>query len=153
MSTMDLSRRSPAIACRAIKPRINLALITFDLKAARPALVNFDEVGRALLWRIQREVFANPNDAALRQLLDQVLAMSSVSDDWREVDLSIRPSPAVVVHLSAGKQNSRFLTTVTAFHAPRSVWLDELRIETWFPCDTETSVACHEMAVASEPEK
>lgn len=31
---------------------------------------------------------------------------------------------------------------VTAFQAPQSVLLDEVRIETWFPSDIATADAC-----------
>lgn len=121
---------------------LNLARLTFDSEGARPALINFDQVGRFLLWRLQREVLANPDDAQLRELLDDLLAEPTVADDWREADLTVPSSPALVVHLRAGGQDLRFVTMVTAFQAPQDVLLDELRIETWFPSDAATAEAC-----------
>jgi hypothetical protein len=41
-----------------------------------------------------------------------------------------------------GAQELRFVTTITAFQAPQTVSLDELRIETWYPCDAATAAAC-----------
>jgi len=121
---------------------LNLARLTFDPQGARAAVVNFDEVGRALLWRIQREVLAEPDHGPLRELLDELLAMPTVDDDWRDADLTIPASPALVVHLRAGEHDLRFLTMVTALQAPQMVMLDELRIETWFPADDATTEAC-----------
>lgn len=119
----------------------NLARMTFDPEGVRPFVVNFDEVGRALLWRLQREVLADPNDRALRGLLEDLLAMPSVSPDWRRVDLSVPSDPALVVHLRRGALDLRFLTMVTAFQAPQNVAVEELRVETWFPVDPETAAA------------
>ncbi len=134
----DLPRSDPA--------GLNLARLTFDPKGARPALVNFDEVGRAFLWRLQREVLAEPDDGPLRELLDELMAMPTVADDWREADLSVPSSPALVIHLRAGDHDLRFVTMVTALQAPQAVQLDELRIETWFPSDAATAEACRAMA-------
>ena len=129
-------------------PGLNLARLTFDPAGAQKALVNFDQVGRDLLWRLQREVLADPDDGPLRDLLDELLAMPTVADDWRDADLTVPSSPALIVHLRAGGLDLRFLTTVTAFQAPQAVQLDELRIETWFPVDEATADACRRLASA-----
>ena len=149
---VDVNQGAMALFSRVVDPSVlmkqplNLARLTFDPKGAQPALVNFDEVGRALLWRLQREVLADPDDGVLRSLLDEVLAMPTVSEDWREADLSVPASPALVVHLRLEGRDLRFVTMVTAFQAPQSIALDELRIETWFPHDPETAALCHHWA-------
>jgi transcriptional regulator with XRE-family HTH domain len=120
---------------------LNLARWTFDPQGAQPHLVNFNEVGRALLWRIQRELLADPDDGALRTLLDQLLLMPTVRADWREVDLTIPSDPALVVHLRRKELELRFLTMVTAFQAPQNVAVEELRVELWFPYDDTTAQA------------
>lgn len=125
----------------AAKAGLNLARLTFDPAGAQPALVNFAEVGRELLWRIQREVLAE-RDGPLRALLDDILALPTVADHWRDVDLSVPSSPALIVHFRARGRDLKFITTVTAFQAPQAVLLDELRIETWFPYDSATAEAC-----------
>lgn len=116
----------------------NLAEFTFDPNGARPFISNFDEVGRELLWRMQREVLSAPDNTRLRRALDNVLAMPTVNKDWRKADLSEPSSPTVGIHFRAGAHELRFVTTVTAFHAPQLVTLDELRIETWYPADVDT---------------
>ncbi len=121
---------------------LNLARLTFDPDGARPFLVNFDEVGRELLWRIQREVLADPDDGEMRDLLDELLAMPTVDPDWRQVDFLVPSDPALVLHLRAGDLDLRFLTMVTAFQAPQNVAVEHLRIETWFPYDDATAEAC-----------
>lgn len=123
---------------------LNLARLTFDPNGARPHVVNFDDIGRELLWRIQREVLADPDDGELRELLDDLLALPTVAHDWRTVDLVRRSEPALVIHLRIGGQDLRFLTMITAFQAPQNVAVEQLRIETWFPYDDATAAACED---------
>ncbi len=105
---------------------LNLARLTFDPDGAQPSLANFDDVGRKLLWRIQREVLADPDDGEMRQLLDELLAMPTVDPHWRQVDLRVPSDPALVLHLRHGTDELRFLTTVTAFQAPQNVAVEHL---------------------------
>lgn len=128
---------------------LNLARLTFDPDGAQPLLANFDQVGRELLWRIQREVLADPDDGEMHELLDELLAMPTVDPDWRRVDLSVPSDPALVLHLRAGGLDLRFLTMITAFQAPQNVAIEHLRIETWFPYDSATAEAC--AGLAGEP--
>lgn len=130
---------------------LNLARATFDPRGAQPYLVNFDELGRALLWRLQRELLADPDDAEVRALLDELLAMPTVGASWREVDLSVAADPALVVHLRRDQLELRFLTMITAFQAPQNVAVEDLRIEMWLPHDEETVAAMHGLASAILP--
>ncbi|MBM3664095.1 MAG: helix-turn-helix transcriptional regulator [Actinobacteria bacterium] len=124
---------------------LNLARLTFDPAGAQPYLANFDEVGRQVLWRIQREVLADPGNRELGALLDELLDMPTVSQQWREADLSVPSEPALVLHLSRDDLELRFLTTVTAFQAPQNVEVERLRIEHWFPYDDATATACRQL--------
>ena len=128
---------------------LNLALLSFDPDGAQPLLVNFDEVGRHLLWRIQREVLEDPNDPEMHELLEQLLAMPTVDPDWRLPDLTAASDPALVLHLRTDDLELRFLTMITAFQAPQNVALEHLRIETWFPYDEATADACRQLAAAT----
>lgn len=149
---LDFNRGTAAVfraAMPAVDPHrgpLNLLRFTFDPEGARPALVNFDEVGRTLLWRVHREVLSAPVDGVLRERLEEILAMPTIPDDWRAPDLTVPSSPSLVLHLRAGDLDLRFLTTVTTFQAPQTLQLHDLRIETWFPIDETTTVACRSLA-------
>ncbi len=125
---------------------LNLARLTFDPHGAQPSLANFDEVGRQLLWRIQREALDDPDDGEMQALLDDLLAMPTVDPDWRHVDLVEPSDPALVLHLRGHGLDLRFLTMITAFQAPQNVAVEHLRIETWFPYDEATADACRAIA-------
>ncbi|MFZ4517684.1 MAG: helix-turn-helix domain-containing protein [Microthrixaceae bacterium] len=129
---------------------LNLARLTFDPEGAQPYLVNFDEVGRQALWRIQREVLADPDDGQLHELLDELLAMPTVSEDWREVNLLEPSDPAIVLHLRRDGVDLRFLTTVTMFQAPQNVAVEQMRIEQWFPYDEATAATCRALAAPAD---
>ena len=126
---------------------LNLARLTFDPNGAQPWLANFAEVGRELLWRIQREVLADPDDGEMQDLLDELLAMPTIDPDWRQVDLQVPSDPALVLHLRGHGVDLRFLTMITAFQAPQNVAVEHLRIETWFPSDAATAEVCRELAL------
>jgi hypothetical protein len=128
---------------------LNLARLTFDEAGARPFVANFADVGRELLWRIQREVLTDPDDGALQELLDELLELPTVDPDWRRVDLSSPSDPALLLHLRAGDIDLRFVTVVTAFQAPQNVALEHLRIETWLPVDAATEAACRALAATA----
>jgi len=151
----DPATDSPADATTDSSPSsaigLNLARLTFDPLGAQPHLANFAEVGPQLLWRLQREVLADPDDGEMHELLDELLAMPTVEADWRQADLSIPSDPALVLHLRHGDLDLRFLTMITAFQAPQNVAVEHLRIETWFPYDDTTAAACREMARSTPP--
>ncbi len=147
---MDLNqsaRRLLSLVMGEVDPvGTNMARLTFDPEGAHPAIVNFDEVGRALLWRIQREVLADPDHRPLRELFESLTEMPTVGDDWRQADLGTPSPPVIGVHLRAGDIELRFVTVITAFQAPQTVLLDELRIETWFPADAASAEICRRLA-------
>lgn len=149
---LDLNRGAATIL-RAAMPfldpgrgRLNLIHLTFAPEGACKAIVNFEEVGRTLLWRLHREVLADPGDRELRERLDEALSMPTIAEDWRAPDLTASASPALVIHLRAGDRELRFLTTITAFQAPHTLQLDDLRIETWYPIDDATTATCRSLA-------
>lgn len=117
---------------------VNLVRLTFTPQV-RAALVNFDELGRALLWRLQRELLADPHHEPLRALFDEISELADLPQDWRAVDLSAPTHPVVSIHLKMHQHDLKFVAMLTIFQAPQSVLLDELCIETWLPYDADTA--------------
>ena len=129
--------------------RHNLARLTFS-QALRGTLLNAAQVRQALLWRIQREVLDEPDEGPLAELLEELLQSPTIDPAWRDVDLASPSSPLLDVHLRVGQQELRFMTMVTSLQAPQTVTLDELRIETWFPMDAATTLACTQLGAPSD---
>jgi len=126
---------------------LNIMSATFDPEGWQPYIQNYDEVGRELLWRLERECLAHPEDDGLSDLLAKILAYDTVSPAWRKVDLGRPSAPTLVVNLNRGGFNFSFFTMVTAFNAPQNVTVEELRIESYFPYDDATAALCKQLFV------
>ncbi len=128
------------------QPGPNLARVTFEPDGASSVLANFDTVGRELLWRIQREVLAYPDDGEMGALLRELTAMPTVHPDWRRFDPSDYSDPALVLHFRSNTLELKFLATLAAFQTPHHVEVERLRIETWFPFDATTEETCRNLS-------
>jgi transcriptional regulator with XRE-family HTH domain len=124
----------------------NMLLQFFDPSDLRSAIVNWDEVARALLRHLHLVVSATPTDARARALLAQVLAFPDVPDTWQDPLLRESPSPLLHTVLQRGDQVLRFFSTITTFGTPRDITLEELHIESCFPADEATAALCRELA-------
>ena len=125
---------------------LNLYALVFDPQLARPFIQNWAAVGQHMAARLHREALARPNDARLGTLLDQVLAFSNVPPVWRQPDFSRASQPTFSLVLERGPLSLRFFMVVTAFAAPQQITLEELRIESYFPADEATRLACERLA-------
>ena len=115
----------------------NVLEILFD-PALRAVLANWNELAGEILRRLQRSVLRDPSDEGLAELLAGLLATPGVPEDWRVPDLSGPNDPMVSMHIEVGDIRLRFLTTVTVFHAPNDITLEELQIESYLPLDDAT---------------
>ncbi len=124
---------------------INLLRVMFGAEV-REIMPTWDEVACDALRRLQRELLHRPQDDGLQELLAELLAAPGVPEAWRQPDPAAQNDPHLTLDLRVGHTTLSFLTTITAFNAPNNVTLDELRIESWFPLNTETADACRQLA-------
>jgi transcriptional regulator with XRE-family HTH domain len=125
---------------------VNLARLTLDPEVGGRVVVNHEAVRSELLWRMQRELLADPDDARLRILIDELIATSGLGGDWREPDPTSPTAPTLELQVRAGEETWSFRLVVSALQAPLEVVLDEIRIEQWFPADDLTAEACTRLA-------
>ncbi|MCX6465914.1 MAG: helix-turn-helix transcriptional regulator [Pseudonocardiales bacterium] len=118
----------------------NLARLVFE-QAGVDLIANHAAVARELLWRIHREVLADPGNEALRTLLDGCAASGVVEEDWRAPDLTEPSAPGLLLQLRQGDAVLSFLVVVSLLQAPFEVALEDLRIESWYPADEATARA------------
>jgi len=74
-----------------------------------------------------------------------VLAYPGVERSWLRPDFSAPLPPTFTLELQRDDLSLSFLGTVTIFSAPHEVALEELRIESFFPLDAGTAVACERL--------
>lgn len=127
----------------------NLFDQVFDPRRARPFIRNWAQLGHHMIARLHREALHREGDARLRALLERALAYPDVPRDWRQPDFSRLDEPTFSLVLERGPLTLRFFTTATAFSAPQQVTLEELLIESYFPLDEATELACEKFRAAS----
>lgn len=121
---------------------VNAFRLVFDPRQARPFVVDWEHVAKALLARLHREAMERANDQALMVLLRALFEYPGVPRDWQQPDLASPNEPCLPFRLRTPDLELAFLTTMTVFSAPQNVALDELRIESYFPLDDHTRRAC-----------
>ncbi len=127
----------------------NALFEVFDPEGLRPNVVNWEEVGREVVLRLQRETLHNPHDQRLAEVLEALFRFPGVPEVWRRPDFSRGSAASVQLRVRLGEQELGFLTTMTRFNAPQNVTLEELLIESYFPTDTATEEFCGAFAAAA----
>ena len=125
---------------------LNLYGLVFDPQLGRPFIQNWQHVGRHMVARLHREALSRPQDGRLWALLERVLAFPDVPQAWRHPDFSSISEPTLSLVLERGPLVLRFFMVVTMFSAPQQITLEELRIESYFPMDEPTRLACEGLA-------
>jgi transcriptional regulator with XRE-family HTH domain len=126
----------------ALVPPLNAFKVLFDPRLARPFIVDWERVGRAMLSRLHREALHRREDNSLSELVDEILALPDVPAAWRQPDFSADSQAAFSVRMKRDDLELAFLTTLTKFSAPQNITLEELQIESYFPLDEATEKAC-----------
>jgi transcriptional regulator with XRE-family HTH domain len=146
------NRAAGALFSRLLDGRPPLAVLNpfhlvFDPAQLRPFVVGWERLARTMLARLQRETLQRHAESPLGALFERVLAYPGVERGWLRPDVSAPLEPTLTLELRRDDValSLRFLGTVTAFSAPQEVALEELRIESFFPLDTDTAVACERL--------
>ena len=124
----------------------NVIRMMFDPQRLRPFVVSWETVAEALIRRIYREAVGGAPDEQTVKLLDEVLAFPGVPRGWRTPDPETPLLPIIPVTFRKGSRTFAFFSTVTTLGTPQDVTLQELRIECFFPMDTETRRYSEELA-------
>jgi len=120
----------------------NAMLALFDPAQLRPYVVGWEAAAREMVARVHRDCIHNPQDSAPRELLEQMLSFPGVPESWRHPDLGRQSRAAFVLEFELAGSRFKFLTTVMSFSAPQNITLQELQIESYYPLDEPTQLAC-----------
>lgn len=123
--------------------RLNMFDLVFDPALQRPYIVNWEQVARQMLARARREALFRGGDA-LEGHIERALSYPEVPRAWRHPDFALAVDPVFTIRLARDGVSVAFITTITAFSAPQSASLEELRIESCFPLDEATRAFCEE---------
>jgi transcriptional regulator with XRE-family HTH domain len=130
----------------ALPARPNAFAALFDPRLGRPFVVDWERVAHAFVARLHRQTLARPDDAELGALLRSLFEYPGVPEAWRQPDFSVPSEPVLTLRLRRDDLEVAFLTTLTVFHAPQNVTLEEIAIDSYFPLDEETDRICRRLA-------
>ncbi|MFO0681167.1 MAG: helix-turn-helix transcriptional regulator [Sandaracinus sp.] len=128
---------------------LDMLSLVLDPRRMRPFLLDWEPLAASMIGRLHRLELARGGDARIRAKLDHALAQYDVPARLHRPDFSRSASPTLGVRLQRGERRLAFLVTATVFTAPQAVALDELVIESSFPVDEATRIACAELAAGS----
>ncbi len=120
------------------KPR-NLLRLMFDPQGLRPFVANWEQVAASLFQRIHREAVGGVLDAAMRALVDELLAIPGVDPGWRSAEVS-STSPVVPITFCRDGSTSSWFSMVSTVGTPQTAAAQELRVECMFPVEEAAEV-------------
>lgn len=123
--------------------RLNLAYASLHPMGLRRYITNWAEAGTAFLRRLRREALAT-RDPALRARFDTYASLASAED--RETAATGSLTPVLPVNLDINGLHLSLFTVISTFGTPQDVTTDELRVESFYAMDEQTSAFFAQMA-------
>jgi transcriptional regulator with XRE-family HTH domain len=128
-----------------VSEHTNFLRMVFHPLGARRYIVNFDEVGRSLLDRAERELGSEDDDATAATLLAELRGYAG--DGVREQSSgSLAADLLLPIHIRTDDLELRLFSTIMTLGTPNDVTLQELRVETFFPADEASERAWKRLA-------
>ena len=117
------------------------------LLLALTALVcNLNATRRAYLWAAMGGIGGKRDDATAK-LLEAVLAYPGVPARLLKPRLEVPLVPVIPVCFRKGEDTFAYFSTVTTLGTPQDITLQEMRIESFFPMDRDTTSVLRTWAV------
>ena len=117
---------------------INLADALVAPGALRPYLVNWVEVVRYFIRSVEADAAADGSDET-GALLERLLAYKGVRSAMKSPVPEAARGPVLPMHFRKGEATLALFTTIATLGTPQDVTAQELRVETFFPMDNETT--------------
>jgi hypothetical protein len=122
-----------------IEPPLNIMRLSLHPEGLRPHMLNWGRTAGALLRRLERDAAQHPHDDGLQTLLDEVLSYPDVAS-LRSADPAPKPDELLVAATYVlGGEPISFFTTIARIGDAHDLTLAELRIETFWPLDAEST--------------
>ena len=127
----------------------NVLRLMFHPDGLRPSVANWDAVGPALIQRIHREAAGGVVDEEMYALIDELLGYPGVPKAWRSPDPRVTLTPVLPITFVVDGITFNYFSAVTVLGTALDITLQELRIESFFPCDDATAAAARAFASTS----
>lgn len=124
----------------------NVLRLMFHPEGLRPSVANWDAVAPALIQRVHREAAGGVVDAETQALVEEVLGYPDVPKAWRSPDPRVTLTPVLPVTFVVDGITFNYFSAVTVLGTALDITLQELRIESFFPCDEATAEAARTLA-------
>ena len=130
-----------------VKPgtAINLADALAAPDVLRPHLVNWADVVRYFVRSVEADAAAD-GTTETAALLDRLLSYKDVRTTIAQAPAQIAGAPILPMHFRKGRTTLKLFTTIATLGTPQDITLQELRIESFFPMDDETSATFRKWA-------
>lgn len=119
----------------------NVLRLMFHPDGLRPSVANWEAVGPALIQRVHREAAGGVVDAETQALVEELLGYPGVPKAWRSPDPRVTLTPVLPVTFVVDGITFNYFSAVTVLGTALDITLQELRIESFFPCDQATAEA------------
>jgi hypothetical protein len=129
----------------SIPAQLNAVRFLFSEEGLRPWVVNWPEVGSAMIQRLHREIAVHGADERISAILEEALSTPGIPSQWRFASLEADLPVVVPLHLRKGDVDLRFFTALATLGTALDVTLSELVIETFLPADDDTERRLQEL--------
>lgn len=127
----------------------NVMRLTFHPQGLRPYIVNWEQLGPAMLNRLRREATMLSGAHGLTALLEELLSYPGIPDQWKIPDWEHPLTPILPMELEKDGMRVSLFTMIAMFGTPQDITVDELRLETFFPGDKASEQLLQQLAQAS----
>lgn len=117
--------------------KANLVRLALHPKGLKPYMKNWDVFASYFINSLYQELRINPYAIATRSLLEEI-------EQYPNLPVShltgpVTPAlPFMALELSSESTTLKLFTVVSTFGSPHDITLQQLRIETFFPADTQS---------------
>jgi transcriptional regulator with XRE-family HTH domain len=116
---------------------INLADALVAPDALRSLLLNWREVAAYFVRGMQADAIADGTKET-RSLLDRLLGHPDVPELLRSAPVEQTPTPVLSMEFAKDGWKLRLFTTIATLGTPQDITLQEIRVESFFPADSDT---------------
>lgn len=135
----------------AIQKPLNLLRLLFDEHLVRPYIHEWEQLAQIMISRIYKDALTRSGDHELLSFISELMSYPGVPQDWPQPNPSDACEATCNLHFQRDGLKLSFLATMTLFSAPQNLAVEEIIVESYFPADERTALACAELAGKHSP--